>query len=120
MTSCLLSQSLPGAKLTFLDGMGIPGGLEVGLDLVTENWTQPVEVPRSLLALLVTNTGARARDVLSHVSIPGDDRSPARCVGVGWRDRLQYVSTDLPCALVLTRLTEKSVYAEIPEETKSS
>lgn len=49
--------------------MEIPGGCEVGLDLVTENWTQPVEVPRSLLALLVPNTGARAKDVLSDVSI---------------------------------------------------
>ena len=87
MTNCLLSQSLPGAKLTFLDGMGIPGGCEVGLDLVTENWTQPVEVPRSLLALLVTNTGARAKDVLSHLCFPGYAMTPARCVGVGWRDR---------------------------------
>lgn len=85
MISCLLSQSLPGAKLTFLDGIEIPGGCEVSLDLVTENWTQPLEVPRGLLALLVTNTGARAKDVLPDVSITGDAMSPqhAGSVGVG-------------------------------------
>lgn len=81
-----MSQSLPGAKLTFLDSIEIPGDCEVSLGLVTD-WTYSlVEVPRSLLVLLVTNTGASAKDVLPDVSIiTGDAMSPQHDGwGGGW------------------------------------
>jgi hypothetical protein len=69
-------------------------------------------VPRSQLAQLVTNTGDRAKDVWPDVCSTGDAVSHSMRLGL-WVQAPE-------CIWALTRLTEQSIYTEIPEEAKSS
>lgn len=71
------------------------------------------------MAQLVTNTGARAKDVWLDVCSTGDVVSHSM-LGEGEEGGQAPVCEYPPCTWVLTRLTEHSIYTEIPEETKSS
>lgn len=92
-------------KLSFLNGTGIPGGCEVSLDLVTENWTTAWWGFQGACWLFVKTLesepkmcGLMSPSQVTHV--------PTACragVGVG---RQAPVCEYTLCTLVLTRLTE--------------